>query len=301
MMRKSRPMKISGNLHGGVIMVFAMLGFAIEDAVIKLLSGALPVGQIIGIVGLGGGVIFAGICRAQGQQLWTRAFLAPAIVLRNLSELIGAVGFVTALSLIPLSTASAILQAGPLLVTLGAALFLGEPVGWRRWGAILVGFAGVLLIIRPGTGDFNWLALYAVLGVIGLALRDLTTRRVKADVSSLQLSMLAFFSMVPAAAILMVASDTAPAMPTPWEWGLLGGSVLIGALAYFGITVAMRIGEISFVTPFRYSRMIFALMIGIAVFDEKPDTATLVGAGVIILSGLYTLWREQIVKTVAAA
>ena len=250
---------------------------------------------------MGGGVIFAGICRAQGQQLWTRAFLAPAIVLRNLSELIGAVGFVTALSLIPLSTASAILQAGPLLVTLGAALFLGEPVGWRRWGAILVGFAGVLLIIRPGTGDFNWLALYAVLGVIGLALRDLTTRRVKADVSSLQLSMLAFFSMVPAAAILMVASDTAPAMPTPWEWGLLGGSVLIGALAYFGITVAMRIGEISFVTPFRYSRMIFALMIGIAVFDEKPDTATLVGAGVIILSGLYTLWREQIVKNVAAA
>ena len=144
MMRKSRPMKISGNLHGGVIMVFAMLGFAIEDAVIKLLSGALPVGQIIGIIGLGGGIVFAGICRSQGQQLWTRAFLAPAIVLRNLSELIGAVGFVTALSLIPLSTASAILQAGPLLVTLGAALFLGEPVGWRRWGAILVGFAGGL-------------------------------------------------------------------------------------------------------------------------------------------------------------
>lgn len=289
------------NLRGAAIMVLAMLGFAIEDAVIKGLSGTLSIGQIIGMLGLGGGIVFAVICRTQGQPLWTRGFLAPAVIIRNLAELTGAVGFVTALSLIPLSTASAILQAGPLLVTLGAALFLGEPVGWRRWGAILVGFGGVMLIIRPGTGDFNWLALYAVLGVVGLAIRDLATRRVKAAVSSAQLSMLAFFSLVPAAIILSLVSGSTMVLPTPNEWGLLAACVFIGAIAYFAVTVAMRIGEISFVTPFRYSRMIFALIIGVTVFGESPDALTLAGAAIIILSGLYTLWREQIVKSVPAA
>lgn len=277
-------------------MVLAMLGFAFEDAMIKLLSEALPVGQIIGFLGLSGGVVFALICRAQGQSLLTRAFLAPSVIVRNLGELVGAVGFVTALSLIPLSTASAILQAGPLLVTLGAALFLGEPVGWRRWGAILVGFAGVLLIIRPGTGDFNWLSLYAVLGVLGLALRDLATRQVQAAVSSIQLSMLAFFSLVPASAILLITSGDTLVPPTTEQWSILSGAVLIGAVSYFAITVAMRIGEISFVTPFRYSRIIFALIIGTAFFSETPDALTLIGAAVIVGSGLYTLWREQKLK-----
>lgn len=285
------------NLRGATIMVLAMLGFAFEDALIKLMAGALPVSQIIGMLGLGGGLIFAVICVAQGQSLWARAFLAPAVVVRNLAELMGAIGYVTALSLIPLSTASAILQAGPLLVTLGAALFLGEPVGWRRWGAILVGFAGVLLIIRPGTGEFDWLSLYAVLGVLGLALRDLATRRVKASVSSMQLSMLAFFTLIPTSVILHVASADTLVAPTIKQWSLLGGAVLIGAISYFAITYAMRIGEISFVTPFRYSRMIFALIIGMAFFSETQDMLTLIGATIIIGSGLYTLWREQRVKT----
>jgi drug/metabolite transporter (DMT)-like permease len=284
------------NLRGATVMVFAMLGFAVEDAVIKTLAASLPVGQIIGMLGVGGSIVFAVICRSQGQALWTRAFLAPSVILRNLAELIGAVGFVTAIALIPLSTASAILQAGPLLVTLGAAIFLGEPVGWRRWGAILVGFGGVLLIIRPGTSGFDWLSLYAVLGVLGLAVRDLATRRVKAAVSSFQLSMLAFMSLVPASAVLLIFGGVPLVHPSAGQWVLLSVTVLIGALAYFGITYAMRIGEISFVTPFRYSRMIFALIIGVVVFAEEPDALTLVGAAIIVASGLYTLWREQRVK-----
>jgi len=289
------------NLRGAAIMVLAMLGFAVEDAVIKHLSGGMPVGQIIGLLGVGGAVVFALICRAQGQALWDRAFLSPAILLRNFAELSGAVAFVTALSLIPLSTASAILQAGPLLVTLGAALFLGEPVGWRRWGAIFAGFAGVLMIIRPGTGDFDLLALYAVAGVIGLAARDLATRRVSAAVSSTQLSFLAFLSLLPAAAILLAVGDTGMVAPSPRDWSLIGFAVLIGAIAYYCVTLAMRVGEISFVTPFRYSRMLFALVIGLSVFGENPDAFTLAGAALIIASGLYTLWREQIRKSPNAA
>ncbi|WP_299374577.1 DMT family transporter [uncultured Tateyamaria sp.] len=289
------------NLRGATIMVLAMLGFAVEDAVIKLLAGAMPLGQVIGFLGLGGAAVFAILCRMQGQSLWDRAFLAPPILLRNLAELIGTLGFVTAIALIPLSTASAILQAAPLLVTLGAALFLGEDVGWRRWAAILTGFVGVLLIIRPGTQGFDWLSLFAVQGVVGLAIRDLATRRVKPVVSSLQLSFMAFLMLVPASAILLYAGGIVPITPTVAQTMYLIAAVFIGALSYYGITYAMRIGEIGFVTPFRYSRMIFALIIGVTFFGETPGLLTLIGAAIIILSGLYTLWREQIVKRGAAA
>jgi len=284
------------NLRGAGIMVLAMLGFAIEDGLIKLLAGALPVGQIIGLLGLGGAIVFAVLCRVRGETLWDAGFLAPIVMLRNLAELVGTLGFVTAIALIPLSTASAILQAAPLLVTLGAALFLQEQVGWRRWAAILVGFCGVLMIIRPGTSDFDWLSLFAVQGVVGLAIRDLATRRVAITVSSMQLSFMAFLMLIPASAILLVAGGIAPVAPTLAQTGLIGASVLIGALAYFGITYAMRIGEISFVTPFRYSRMVFALIIGLAFFDENPGALTLWGATIIIASGLYTLWRERVVR-----
>lgn len=288
------------NLRASLVMVLAMLAFAIEDAVIKVLAATLPVGQIILILGVGGVIVFASICRAQGAALYARAFLAPAVLLRNLAELTGAIGFVTALALIPLSTASAILQAAPLLVTLGAALFLGEPVGWRRWGAIMVGFVGVMLIIRPGTDGFNWLSLYAVVGVLGLALRDLATRRVPASVSSMQLSMLAFASLIPAGLIVSLTGGDTLVTPSAAAWGMLLFCVAIGALAYFAITYATRIGEISFVTPFRYSRMIFALIIALVFFGENPDALTLLGAAIIIASGLYTLWRERVVKSAHA-
>ncbi|MEP4248901.1 DMT family transporter [Tateyamaria sp.] len=285
------------NLRGAFVMVLAMLGFAIEDAVIKLLAGALPVSQIIGTLGIASAVLFAGICHAQGRPLWSRNFLTPAVILRNVAEAVGALGFVTAIALMPLSSASAILQTGPLLVTLGAALFLGEPVGWRRWAAIVVGFGGVLLIIRPGTENFDWNSIYAVIGVIGLAIRDLAIRRIPAQISSMQLSMLAFLSLIPAAGILLITNGDTLVSPSVGQWALLASIVGIGALAYFGITYASRIGEISFVVPFRYSRMVFALVIGMAVFNENPDALTLLGAAIIIGSGLYTLWRERVVKS----
>jgi len=282
------------NLRGAAIMVLAMLGFAIEDALIKLLAGALPVGQIIGLLGIGGAAVFAILCRVKREPLWQANFLARPVLVRNLAELLGTLGFVTALALIPLSTASAILQAAPLLVTLGAAVFFREPVGWRRWGAILVGFGGVLLIIRPGTAGFDWLSLFAVLGVLGLAVRDLATRRVTFAISSMQLSFLAFLTLIPASIILLSVGGVAPVIPNGLQSALLATAVVIGALSYFAITYAMRIGDIGFVTPFRYSRMIFAVIIGVVFFRESPDALTLIGAAVIIASGLYTLWREQV-------
>ena len=198
--------------------------------------------------------------------------------------------------LTPISSASAILQATPLVVTLGAALFLGDPVGWRRWSAILVGMFGVLLVIRPGMESFQILSLLAVLGVLGLSLRDLATRRVPKSTSSFQLSFLAFLALVPASLVFMLGTGTAFVAMTGVQWVFMVSALTFGMVAYYGIVAAMRIGEISFVTPFRYSRLLFAMVVGITVFQERPDMLTYVGATIIVASGIYTVWRERKVK-----
>lgn len=287
------------NLRGALWMTLAMLGFAFEDMFIKLLAGGLPTWQILGVLGLGGGAVFGAILLRRGQALFPRAALHRTILLRNLGELIGTVCFVTAIVLIPLSTASAILQATPLVVTLGAALFLGEQVGWRRWSAILVGFAGVMLVVRPGTEGFDARSLFAVAGVLGLAARDVVTRRVSGTVSSFQLSFMGFLMLVPAALILAAVSGAPAVMPDGGQAVLIVGAVLLGTVAYYALVAAMRVGEVSFVTPFRYSRLLFALVIGIGVFGERPDLVTLAGASIIVASGIYTVWRERKLKAAA--
>lgn len=281
------------NLRGAALMTFAMLGFAIEDMLIKLMSGALPTWQIIGVMGLGGAAAFAGLTLWKGQTLLPRAAVSPVMLLRNLGELVGTVGFVTAIALTPISSASAILQATPLTVTLGAALFLKEPVGWRRWSAIIVGFCGVLLIIRPGMDAFDPLSLFAVLSVVGLAIRDLATRNVPPAISSFQVSFLAFLTLIPTAGLLSLFSPQDLVTPTPRLWLLIAGSIVMAVGAYYAIVAAMRVGDVSFVTPFRYSRMIFALIVGVTVFDENPDAAMLIGSAIIVASGIYTVWRER--------
>ncbi|MDW4497602.1 DMT family transporter [Sulfitobacter sp. D35] len=281
------------NLRGALLMVLAMLGFAIEDACIKFVSGTLPLSQILVFLGLGGSVIFGTVLVAQGRPLFERAMLTGPILLRAVGEVVGTIGFVSAIAYTPLASASAILQATPLFVTLGAALFLREPVGWRRWSAILVGFLGVLLIIRPGLENFDWMSLFALQGVIGLGIRDLATRRVPPETSSMQLSFLGFLSVIPAALIMQALSGASLVAPSAAEWAVLGTSVAIGVLAYYGIVAAMRVGEVSFVTPFRYTRLPFAIVIAMTVFDERPDLMTLLGSAVIVGSGIYTVWRER--------
>ncbi|SHL68463.1 Permease of the drug/metabolite transporter (DMT) superfamily [Roseovarius litoreus] len=280
------------NLRGSALMVLAMAGFALEDMFIKRLADDLPVGQILMLLGAGGAVIFGLAALSRGHALLSRDLLSGPVMLRNLGELIGTIGFVTAIALTPLSSASAILQATPLAVTLGAALFLREQVGWRRWSAILVGFAGVLMVIRPGLSGFEPASLFAVQAVFGLAMRDLATRAVPHTVTSMQLSSYGFATIVPAGALLLWLSGGAVS-PSAANWRDIAFALLLGVAAYYAIVAAMRVGEVSFVTPFRYTRLIFALVIAVLIFDEQPDALTLMGAAIIIASGLYTLLRER--------
>ena len=284
------------NLRGAILMVLSMLGFAIEDMFIKLMGSEIPIGQIIFVLGVGGSICFGGLMIAKKQPLFERAMLTPPILLRALGEIVGTLAFVSAIVLTPISSASAILQATPLVVTLGAALFLGDPVGWRRWSAILVGLFGVILIIRPGMESFQALSLLAVLGVFGLSMRDLATRRVPKSTSSFQLSFLAFIALVPASLLYMLGTGTSFVAMTGLQCVYMASALAIGMVAYYGIVAAMRVGEISFVTPFRYARLLFAMAVGIAIFGERPDMLTYVGATIIVASGIYTVWRERKVK-----
>ena len=280
------------NLRAIALMVLSMAGFAIEDMLIKYIALEMPTGQFLMLIGAGGALIFTLMAWRQGQAVLSADFLQPTIIIRNLGEVLGTLGFVTALVLTPLSSASAILQATPLAVTLGAALFLREAVGWRRWSAILSGFCGVVAVIRPGLEGFQPASLFAVLGVIGLATRDVATRATPATISSLVLSAHGFGMLVPAGAFLLWISGGAVA-PSAQGYGLLFAALIIGVSAYYALTLSMRLGDVAVVTPFRYVRLVFALFIGVTVFHEQPDAWTLGGAAIIILSGLYTFFRER--------
>jgi drug/metabolite transporter (DMT)-like permease len=197
---------------------------------------------------------------------------------------------------IPIGQIIFMLGTGGALCYGAMVVMKGDPVGWRRWSAILVGMLGVLLVIRPGMDSFQALSLLAVLGVLGLSLRDLATRRVPKSTSTFQLSFLAFLALVPASLLFMLGTGTAFAPMSGVQWLFMGAALTTGMVAYYGIVAAMRIGEISFVTPFRYARLLFAMVVGITIFGERPDLLTYVGATIIVASGIYTVWRERKVK-----
>lgn len=283
---------MTDNLRGAALMVAAMAGFAVEDMFLKAAAGHMPTGQVILIVGLLGVAVFGAMARHHGEPLLPRAFLHPALIVRTGFEIAGRVFYSLALALTPLSTTSAILQATPLVVVAFAALFMGERVGWRRWSAIVVGFAGVLIILRPGLEGFSTLSLLAVAGMLGFAGRDLATRAAPRVLSNRQLGIAGFAVQAFAGTILLTWSGGA-VMPDAQGTALVAGTALFAVMAYHALTGAMRTGEVSFVTPFRYTRLVFAMILAVAVFGERPDAATLAGSALIVAAGVYTLLRSR--------
>ena len=281
------------NLNGILLVIASMAAFTVEDMFIKHLSTTISVGQILIILGMGSATIFALLAHRKGHSLTAASAWKPLFLLRALSEAIAAMGFATALSLVDISTVAAVFQATPLAVTMGAALFLGETVGWRRWSAVGVGFIGVMLIIRPGLDEFEPSALFALIAVVGVSARDLITRKLDANVSSTVVSFQGFSALIPAGIILMLITDSAPMGLETTHALMFVGGIIFGAIGYYGIVAAMRVGEASAVMPFRYTRLVFSLLVGIVVFNEHPDTITLLGASLIIGSGLYTFLRER--------
>lgn len=282
----------SANLRGSLWMVAAMAGFAVEDMFLKSVTAHIPLGQALLIFGLSGAAFFAILTKRAGEALLHPALLSRPLLIRSSFEVTGRLFYSLAIALTPLSTASAILQATPLVVVAGAALLFGERVGWRRWTAIAIGFAGVLLILRPGVEGFSLLSLVTVAGMIGFAGRDLATRAAPPALSNRQLGLIGMAMLAVAGAVILAVTGGAR-LPDLTATALLSGVTGFGIFAYNALTIAMRTGEVSVVTPFRYTRLVFAMILGIAVFHERPDALTLAGSALIVASGLYTLARAR--------
>ena len=276
------------NLQGAAFMVLAMAAFAVEDTLLKQAATSLPISQVLISFGLLGVIVFAVWAVLSDETPLSRDMLRPAMILRSLSEVTGRLFFMLAIALTPLSTASAILQATPLVVMVGAVFVFGETIGPRRWLAVMAGFLGVLMVLRPGTEGFGPLSLLAVIGMLGFAGRDLATRAAPASLSFRQLGVLGF-SMLIVAGLIAMPFGPAPIMPSAATWAGLVAAAVAGIGAYTSLTIAMRTGEVGAVTPFRYTRLVFAMIAGVLVFGESPDMWTIIGSTIIILSGITAL------------
>ncbi|WP_373237876.1 DMT family transporter [Cohaesibacter celericrescens] len=269
-----------------------MAGFSLQDMLLKRVMEQMPVGQMLILFGTGGMIVFAILAYRRGEAIFASGILSPILALRSVCEIAGHVFFFNALALTTLSSVSAVLQATPLFVTIGAILFFKERVGLHRWVAILMGFFGVMLILRPGLEGFELASLFAVLGTLGFAGRDLGSRATPIAVSNIQLGVYGFLMLIIAG---IVALSITGSVTIPDERSILHliTAILIGSLAYNFLSLAMRCGDVSVVAPFRYVRLVFAMGLGFVVFAERPDNLTLLGGTIIVASGLYTLSRSN--------
>ena len=281
----------SDNLTGALLMMVAMAAFTVNDTILKSMAGDVPLYQLLFLRGIATSL-------AIGVIAWRRGVFRHrpsrgdrnAIGLRSLAEVAATYFYLVALFHMPLANVSAILQALPLTITLGAALFLGDRLGWRRMLAIAAGFCGVLLIVRPGAEGFTVHSLSALASVALATVRDLSTRRLTRETPSL---MVTFTTSAGVMAAFGVASIWQPweAMQ-PREVALISLSAVVTVVGYLLSVMVMRVGEVSFVAPFRYTGLIWALGLGWVVFGDWPKALTLLGAAIVVGSGLFTLYRE---------
>ena len=277
------------NFLGSFLMVVAMATFAVEDSVIKLVSSVLPVGQILFLLGVGGALSFSGLALILRKEIFSYGVFTRPMHFRVISEVTGRVFYSSALALTPLASSTMILQATPLVVVIGAAVLFKEKVSALRWAAVLLGFFGVLIIIDPSSDSFSFLSILAVLGMLGFAGRDLASRVVPKSLNILALGFHGFMSIALSGIVLTLFCNESIIWPDSSSWLYLLLGVFLGTIGYSALISAMRIGEVSAITPFRYSRIIFGVAIGMFFFGENITLTATLGCGLIVLSSFVVL------------
>ena len=283
---------LSDNSRGILAMNVAMVTFTLNDALMKLATETVPLFQAIAIRGALTLAALLVLARMMGHF----RFRIPGpdgrrLGWRTLGEIGGTITFLMALQHMPLANLSSILQVLPLAVTLAAALFMGEKVGWRRMSAILVGFAGVMLIVRPGTEGFNQWSVVALISVCFVVLRDLSTRQFSAAVPSVVIAVWTAASITLTGLAGLTFEDWGPVSPV--ELASLAGAAAFLVMGYLFVVMAMRVGDVALIAPFRYTALIWAIFLGWLTFGNLPDRWTLTGAGIVVATGLYTYLREH--------
>ena len=286
-------MRLNENLLGAALMTCCVLAYVLNDAVMKLLFADIDFFQAIflrGLVSLPPLLILAFMTKTLLQKYSTKN--QRLMIIRILAEIGTTVTFLTALKHMPLANVTAILQSLPLAITMAAAIFLGEPVGWRRWSAICVGFTGVLIIIRPGLAGFNSYSLLALAAVILLTVREISTRQLDNKIPTVTVALSTTLGITAFAALMLIGTEWAEINFV--SWSLIIAAAAAVTVATLLSVVAMRTGDIGFVSPFRYTSLIGAIGLGILLFGDWPDGITLLGAAIIAFAGIYSLYREQI-------
>ena len=273
-------------------MMMSMACFAVEDTFVKLLSARLPATQILFSIGFGGALITLVLAIVLNVNLADKILLNKHVISRTIADLFGALSFTSAMVLIPMSLLASILQATPLFVTLGAAILLGEKVGWRRWSAIFIGFLGVIIILQPGYGSFQLASLLGLAAVLCLALRDVVTRDMATEIPTLTVTFYACLAMG-SAGFIAYPFFGPPIVPTTYEAIILICAAIIGLTGYFLLVLATRKGDVSVIAPFRYSRLLFSLGLASLILGEKLTLPILLGGLLVVSSGIYTFGRER--------
>lgn len=279
------------NLRGAALMTLCMVAFGLNDTVMKFVAQDLPLYETITLRGL---FVMAFIAilspRLGGLRLRIPPDARRPMLWRMLGEIASTILFLNALRNMAMGDLSAIMQALPLVVMLAAALFFGESLGWRRTGAVIVGFFGVLLILRPGGEVFGPWALVAVAAMAMVALRDMATRGFGSGVSS---ATIAFYAATGVTATgFAISLGQGWVMPSLPQIGLLALGSAVLTIGYVTAVASMRVGEMSYVAPFRYTSLLMAIAMGLIVFGERPDLWTCAGSVIVVAAGIYTIVRE---------
>lgn len=281
----------AANYRGILAMIGACACFSANDAATKLAAQSLPVTQIVAIRAAFT-LLFAFLIIAWRSEIRALPRIRdPYLMLRAVIEAVTGLLIIYALSRMPIADLTAILLVQPFLMTLVGVLVLKEAVGWRRWAAVAAGFVGMLLVMKPGTAGFDSVSLIALLSAFLVLARDLLVRKIRAEVPTTVIS----FSTALFAVPLGLAGAFTETWPVPPLYPLLAVVVAAAFLVFAFILMvsAFRGTDVSAVSPFRYSIVVFAVIFGVLVFGEIPDAASLLGIGVIVAAGLYMLHRER--------
>ena len=293
-------MRLSDNLKGASLMAGCVTAYVINDAFMKYLFYEMAFFQAIflrSIISVPPVLIMIWLTKVAIRNLSIKN--KRLLFVRVSAEICTTVAFLTALKYMPLANVTAILQALPLAITLAAALFLSEPVGWRRWSAILVGFIGVLIVVRPGLEGFNSYSIVALIAILFITLREIITRKLSSEVPTITVVLSTAVGSTIFSGLMMIGTDWSTLRPTAWL--LLIGAAVAVLIATLLNVLAMRTGDIGFVSPFRYTSMIGAICLGILMFGDWPDLPTVIGTILIVSTGIYTFRRETRLRTEALA
>jgi drug/metabolite transporter (DMT)-like permease len=286
-----QPHQPGDNLRGAMIMSVSMLGFGCNDTVMKFVMQEMPHYQAITLRGLM--VMLALILLARrdgGLSLTIPKAECGMMSLRLIGEVGSTILFLNALQHMAIGDLSAVMQSLPLVVMIGAAVLFGESLGWRRTSAVLVGLLGVMIILRPGSGTFGIWSLVALASMVLVALRDLATRTFSRTLRTNTIAFYAALSVTLTGLVLSLGQGWV--MPSLSQLALLALGSAFLTLGYICAVTAMRVGEISYVAPFRYTSLIVAVIAGLLVFGEWPDHWTWIGSALVVGAGIYTIWRE---------